>query len=168
MSSDYLEKKLWNDEGFKANYEVVSYDGAEVLVKEGYEPRILDFQMVDEMGEDLVDSLLAAEGYTFLHISKDLEASNASGQTAFNTLAQSALDAGHHFYGLTNVGYDDSETFRHEHQAPYDFLTCDQTELKIVVRSNPGLVLLKEGVVVHKWAWKDIPDYEDLKDNLIK
>ena len=74
----------------------------------------------------------------------------------------------HHFYGLTNVGYDDSETFRHEHQAPYDFLTCDQTELKIVVRSNPGLVLLKEGVVVQKWAWKDIPDYEDLKDNLIK
>ncbi|MBM55711.1 MAG: hypothetical protein CMB32_04035 [Euryarchaeota archaeon] len=168
LSSDYLEKKLWNDEGFKANYEVVSYDGAEVLVKEGYEPRILDFQMVDEMGEDLVDSLLAADGYTFLHISKDLEASNALGQTAFNALAQSALDAGHHFYGLTNVGYDDSETFRHEHQAPYDFLTCDQTELKIVVRSNPGLVLLKEGVVVQKWAWKDIPDYEDLKDNLIK
>ena len=82
--------------------------------------------------------------------------------------SESALAEGHSFYGLTNVDYDVSEDFRHEHQAPYDFLTCDQTELKIIVRSNPGLVLLKEGVVVEKWAWRDVPSFDDIKDSLIK
>jgi len=168
MSSDYLDLKLWSDEAFKSKYEIVSYDGAEVLIKDGYEPRILDFQMLDEAGEDLADSLLNTSGYTFLHISKDLDASGAAGQTAFNAIAESALAEGHSFYGLTNVDYDASEDFRHEHQAPYDFLTCDQTELKIVVRSNPGLVLLKEGEVVEKWAWRDVPSFDDIKDSLIK
>lgn len=168
MSSDYLDLKLWSDEAFKSKYEIVSYDGAEVLIKDGYEPRILDFQMLDEAGEDLADSLLNTSGYTFLHISKDLDASGAAGQTAFNAIAESALAEGHSFYGLTNVDYDASEDFRHEHQAPYDFLTCDQTELKIVVRSNPGLVLLKEGEVIEKWAWRDVPSFDDIKDSLIK
>ena len=168
LSSDYLDLKLWSDDIFKSKYEIVSYDGEEVLIKDGYVPRILDFQMVDEVGEDLADSLLNASGYTFLHISKDLDASGAAGQTAFNALAESALAEGHSFYGLTNVDYDASEDFRHKHQAPYDFLTCDQTELKIVVRSNPGLVLLKEGEVVEKWAWRDVPAFEDIKDSLTK
>jgi hypothetical protein len=39
--------------------------------------------------------------------------------------------------------------------------TCDQTELKIVVRSNPGLVWLKNGIVQEKWSWRDVPAWED-------
>ncbi len=168
LSSHYLEKKLWNDEEFKSKYENVSYDGAEVLVKDGYEPRIMDFQMIDQDGEDVTDSLLNVTGFTFLHISKDLEFSEASGQTSFNALAEQALSDGHSFYGLSNVGYDESESFRHEHQVPYDFLTCDQTELKIILRSNPGLVLFKQGVVIEKWSWRDIPSYLELKEEIIK
>ncbi len=168
LSSDYLDKKLWNDETFKENYELVTYDGAEVLIKDGYEPKINDFQMLNEDGVDIVDSLLSIDGYIFLHITKDLKASKALAQTKFNSLAKSAISAGHNFYGLSNVGYDESEDFRHNNQVPYDFLTCDQTELKIVVRSNPGLVLLKDGYVLEKWSWRDIPTYEEVKSNIIR
>ncbi len=168
LSTDYLADRLWEDEAFNAEYEVVTYDGAEVVIKEGYEPRILDFQMIDEMGEDLTDSLLAYGGYTFLHISKDLVTANNSNQTAFNELAKSAQADGHNFFALTNALYDENESYRHNYQVPYDFLTCDQIELKIIVRSNPGLVLLKNGIVIEKWAWRDVPNYEDLKGTLIK
>tara|TARA_Y100000589_G_scaffold328993_1_gene374419 strand:- start:10329 stop:11141 length:813 start_codon:yes stop_codon:yes gene_type:complete len=169
LSNDWSEKKYWDSPWFTSTYEKVKKkDYNQVTISEGYEPRILDFKMLDEAGEDLADSLLNTSGYTFLHISKDLDASGAAGQTAFNAIAESALAEGHSFYGLTNVDYDASEDFRHEHQAPYDFLTCDQTELKIIVRSNPGLVLLKEGVVVEKWAWRDVPLFDDIKDSLIK
>ena len=93
---------------------------------------------------------------------------NNSNQTAFNELAKSAQADGHNFFALTNTLYDENESYRHNHQVPYDFLTCDQIELKIIVRSNPGLVLLKNGVVIEKWAWRDVPNYEDLKGTLIK
>lgn len=168
LSSDYLDKKLWSDEAFKSIYKVVSYDGAEILIKDGYEPRIMDFQMINLDGKDVTDSLLNVPGYTFLHISKDLEASGAVGQTAFNALAESAISEGHSFYGLTNVGYDESEDFRHDNQVPYNFLTCDQTELKIIIRSNPGLVLLKHGVVVDKWSWRNVPSFERIQGDLSK
>jgi len=164
LSSDYLI--LWNDSTFTSTYELVTYDGAEVVLSEGYVPRILDFQMINKSGDDLTDTVLADTGYTFLHISKDLDVTNGEGQSQMNALAEAAKSQGFSFYGLTNVGYDLNENFRNEFQAPYEFLTCDQTELKIVIRSNPGLVLIKDGVVVEKWAWRDIPAFEDLNLNL--
>jgi len=164
LSSDYLI--LWNDSTFTSTYELVTYDGAEVVLSEGYVPRILDFQMINKSGDDLTDTVLADTGYTFLHISKDLDVTNGEGQSQMNALAAAAKSQGFSFYGLTNVGYDLNENFRNEFQAPYEFLTCDQTELKIVIRSNPGLVLIKDGVVVEKWAWRDIPAFEDLNLNL--
>jgi uncharacterized membrane protein YphA (DoxX/SURF4 family) len=164
LSSDYLI--LWNDSTFTSTYELVTYDGAEVVLSEGYVTRILDFQMINKSGDDLTDTVLADTGYTFLHISKDLDVTNGEGQSQMNALAAAAKSQGFSFYGLTNVGYDLNENFRNEFQAPYEFLTCDQTELKIVIRSNPGLVLIKDGVVVEKWAWRDIPAFEDLNLNL--
>ncbi len=163
LSSDYL--KVYNDTSFKTTYEIVSYDGAEVKISDGYEPRIMDLIMENAEGDDLTNDVLSNKGYTFLHISKDIEASSdagAPGQKALNALASSALDAGMSFYGLTNAGAEYNNTFAQENKAPYAFLTCDQIELKIVIRSNPGLVLLKEGVVIEKWAWRDIPELSDL------
>ena len=164
LSTDYL--KVYNDPSFIATYEIVTYDGSEVKVSDGYEPRILDFQMINDSGDDLTDSLLSNQGYTFLHISKDLDDSNGAGQEQLNALSTASETMGVSFYGLTNVGYDRNEDFKHEFQAPYEFLTCDQTELKIVIRSNPGLVLIKDGVVIEKWAWRDIPAFEDLNLSL--
>lgn len=164
LSNDYL--KVYNDSMFKSTYEIVTYDGAEVKISDGYEPRILDFQMINKSGDDLTDSVLADTGYTFLHISKDLDVTTGEGQIEMNALAAAAESYGVSFYGLTNVGYDLNNHFRKEYQAPYEFLTCDQTELKIVIRSNPGLVLIKDGVVIEKWAWRDIPAFEDLNLNL--
>ena len=65
---------------------------------------------------------------------------------------------------MSIAGAEYNNAFAQENKAPYAFLTCDQIELKIVIRSNPGLVLLKEGVVIEKWAWRDIPELSDLSD----
>jgi uncharacterized membrane protein YphA (DoxX/SURF4 family) len=165
LSTDYL--KVWNDSVFKSTYEVVSYDGEEVKISDGYEPLILDFQMIDSNGEDLADSLLNSSKILFLHVSKDLENSGAKNQARFNVIANKVLEQGHNFYGLSNVGYDISESYKHEHQAPYEFLTCDQTELKIVVRANPGLVAIKDGVVIGKWSASGLPSNDEI-DSLLR
>ena len=43
---------------------------------------------------------------------------------------------------------------------PFEFLFCDETTLKTIIRSNPGIVILNEGTVIDKRNWRDI---EDLK-----
>ena len=162
LSSDYL--KAYNDDLFVSTYKIVSYEGPEVKISDGYEPRIMDLIMENADGDDLTDEVLSNKGYTFFYISKDLDAvaeAGAPGQKEFNALAAAAQKEGIMFYGLTNAGADFNSTFATENAAPYDFLTCDQIELKIVIRSNPGLVLIKEGVVVGKWAWRDIPTFSE-------
>ena len=162
LSSDYL--KVYNDDSFVSTYEIVSYEGAEVKISDGYEPRIMDLIMENAAGDDLTDDVLSNKGYTFFYISKDLDAvadAGAPGQEEFNALAEAAQKEGITFYGLTNSGAEFNSTFAAEYSAPYEFLTCDQIELKIVIRSNPGLVLIKEGVVVGKWSWRDIPTFSE-------
>ena len=97
-------------------------------------------------------------------MSKDLDASSAAGQEKLNALASEAIGAGWRFIGLTNAPSSQNEEFRSIHAAPYTLFTCDQTELKIVVRSNPGLVWIHDGVIQDKWSWKDFPDFGQLKN----
>lgn len=164
LSSDWL--KIYNEGWFKRNYELVTYDGAEVELSEGVEPNIQDLAPESYNGDYLTDAIMQAE-YVFLHISKDLSTASTDTQTDLNALAAAAQKAGYDFYGLTSANYDEAESFRHDHAAAYPFAVADQIELKIVVRSNPGLVLLHKGTVVKKWAWRDVPAWDDVKGSLI-
>jgi peroxiredoxin len=93
-----------------------------------------------------------------------LEATAGKAQESLNALAHSAAAAGWEMIGLTNATAEQGRAFREKHGVPYDMYTCDQTELKIVVRSNPGLVLIQNGVVLDKWAWRDFPtSVEDIE-----
>lgn len=67
---------------------------------------------------------------------------------------------------LTSSGYEKFESFRHAQQlaAPYYF--ADATVLKTMVRSNPGVVLLKDGVVLAKWHYNDTPLADDVVEIL--
>lgn len=162
LSTDWLQ--IYKEDWFKNNYEQVSFDGREVKIADGYEPQIMDFQIIDANGDDYTEDFLNREGYLLLHVSKDLEATAGKAQESLNALARSAAAAGWEMIGLTNATAEQGMAFREKHGVPYDMYTCDQTELKIVVRSNPGLVLIQNGVVLDKWAWRDFPtSVEDIE-----
>jgi uncharacterized membrane protein YphA (DoxX/SURF4 family) len=166
LSSDYL--KIYNQPWFTENYEVKSWEGKNVKISDGYEPEIKDFAVYDYDGESVTDDIVGYKGYTFLHISKDLKETRTSAQPKLNDLAKGALVDGHRFMALTNADFQTADTYKHTHQVSYDFFTCDQTELKIIVRSNPGLVLLHDGVVKGMWSARAIPNYEKVKKSLIR
>jgi triosephosphate isomerase len=149
--------KLWQDEAFKAVYPEADWDGArEFKVSEGYEPLIFDLDATDPGGNSQLSDLLG-EGYTLLHISKDLAASEAQGQAEINALFADAKNRGWRTAALTPSTPEGAVAFAAEHGADYPFYTTDPTELKIIVRNNPGVVLIQDGVVLDKWAWRDIP-----------
>lgn len=163
-STDWL--KVQGTDWFKRTYEAVSYDGKEVKLKDGYEALIKDFEVLTYEGDDMTWEILEDPGYVFLHISNNLSETEESAQAALNSLAAEAEKAGHKFYAITNGSYDEVEDYRHTHQAAYPFYNMDQIELKIVIRSNPGLVLIKNGVVINKWAWRDFPAWADVAPSL--
>ncbi len=160
LSTDWLE--IYNEEWFKNTYEKVSFDGPEIKLSEGYEPPIMDFQIIDAEGSEWTEDFLSQPGYVLMHVSRDLALTEAAAQPEFNALAEAAAKAGWTMIALTNADADENAAYRSAHGAPYDFYTCDQTELKIVVRSNPGLLLLKEGEVLGKWPWRSLPDWEEV------
>lgn len=43
------------------------------------------------------------------------------------------------------------------------YYTADDILLKTIVRSNPGVVLVKNGVIIHKWHIKKLPDFATVK-----
>ena len=58
---------------------------------------------------------------------------------------------------------EDINEFKHETASVMPFYFTDETTLKTIVRSNPGLVMLKKGTVVGKWHFNDFPNYQDIK-----
>lgn len=167
-SEDYL--KLWKDPWYQRTYTMISSDSIEYQtyeISDGMEPTILDFQPQTYAADLMLDQILDDEGYVFLQISKDLGKSHSDAQEDLNKLATAAQEAGQQFIAITSAGYDEAEDYRHEHSCAFPFIINDQTELKIVVRSNPGLVLLKDGTVIRKWSWRDIPTYEEVSQKFM-
>jgi uncharacterized membrane protein YphA (DoxX/SURF4 family) len=65
---------------------------------------------------------------------------------------------------LTSSGYEDFEAFRHEEQLAMPYFYSDATVLKTMIRSNPGIMLFKDGVVLGKWHHNSVPNSAQVKD----
>ena len=63
---------------------------------------------------------------------------------------------------LTSSSADQMDAFRHENQMAVPFAFADVTVLKTIVRSNPGLSLWKDGVVLGNWHHNDTPAPADI------
>jgi len=161
-SSEYIQNKIWEDTTLK----LLETSDETVLVKEGYEPPILDFS-IEFNGENMTNSILS-EKVVLLVIAYDIDLTNKSAQKKINTLAEQLEKVGIMTVGLSASSYDVIEEFRHEYQIMYPYCYTDPIVLKTMVRANPGLILLKEGVVVDKWAWRKTPKFEIINKKYLK
>jgi hypothetical protein len=84
-----------------------------------------------------------------------------------NTLANWAMEEGMSFICLTSSLPDESRAFAEEHDIAFEFFNCDEITLKTIVRSNPGLVVIKDGTVVKKYHYNDIPTPAEFQNEFI-
>ncbi len=149
-------------------------DSKTVQTKAGYEPPIHDFDITpidangQPAGESVTDSILDNKGYCFLLISPHLETADDTNFGDIDQLYEYAQEHGYGFYCLTA---STPKAIRHWQDitgAEYNFYATDETTLKTIIRSNPGLMLIKHGVVIRKWSHNRLPKADELVQPLEK
>jgi len=135
-------------------------DRFDKVIRKGYIPPIHDFTITDESGADYTEEYLNEDKYSMMLVAYNLDLSNTDVQPSINELSEKFDKAGIRFFGLTSTPFTDTDKFRHEHQNTFPYYSCDATTLKTIVRSNPGLVLIKNGTVVMKWHYNDLPEFD--------
>jgi hypothetical protein len=142
-------------------------DQNSLLIKEGYKPPIHDFNILTPEGDEITDLILNDPGYTFLLISKILKEANSKDLKKANKLALKCNENNIRFYGLTASGNKEIQQNHQDIELDFPVYSMDETTLKTIIRSNPGLILLKEGTILGKWAAKNIPEPEFVSRNLL-
>lgn len=153
------ENYPWQD---TLNWEYES--SSERLVKKGYITPIHDLVIEHPTLGNITEEILEDDNYTILAVAYNLNQSDTQYQPAINRLAEYAQEKGIRFYGLTSSSERDIEAYKKRNHVPYEFCTADEIQLKTMIRSNPGVIILREGTILDKWAGKDVPDVKELQD----
>ncbi len=141
-------------------------DRKDSIIKPGVPAKIHDFHVNNELGDDITMEVLQAPDYQLFLIAYDLGEARVKAFTKFNETAQAFQAAGHKIYAFTSSQPEEIEAFRHEHQLAYPFSQMDRTALKSIIRSNPGFILMKEGVVVEYWSARNVPNMKNLEKEM--
>jgi triosephosphate isomerase len=136
-------------------------DSKTVQTAEGYIPPIHDFSITTDEGEDITEEVLDHKGYTFLLISPHLENADDSQLDLINQVYEYSKEQGYPFYCLTASTDKAISRWQEMTGADYPFCSTDEITLKTIIRSNPGLVLLKQGTVIQKWSHNHLPVIEE-------
>ena len=133
--------------------------------------KISEFEVSDAEGYDVVPDLLADPGYTFIIVAYKLkgDAGNwdedylESWREDIQPVVESAKAAGHSVMAMTKFADDAAiADFKQAVGADYPFHRGDDILLKTIIRSNPGVVLMKEGVILNKWHHDKLPAFDDI------
>ena len=126
-------------------------------------PSMTDFSLMDGQMNDVTADVLSNPGYTFLLVSPHLEDAGENGLDLIDDLFDYCSYWGYDMIGVTSSGIETIRQWTENAGAELKFLFCDEIPLQTMVRSNPGLVLLKDGVIINKWSYSRIPS-----DNILR
>ena len=129
------------------------------LIKEATgQPEIHDFVLTDAKDNDLTSEILNAKGYTFLWFLRDPIDEKPNHLDRIQDLAKKCKANNINFYILASISRDMCDTYQDVwDMKSFKFLMIDGTVNKTAMRTNPGLMLLHDGVVEQKWSFRDYP-----------
>ncbi len=122
-------------------------------------PKVHDFFLETEDGEDLTDALLASSKVLFV-VAYDIDISEETGFEAVKKVTDLAVKNGYTVYGLSASYIDDLKLLNENQGFNFDWLFVDGTVLKTIIRANPGIITLEKGTVTGKWNWIDAEDFK--------
>jgi uncharacterized membrane protein YphA (DoxX/SURF4 family) len=157
---DYLSLEVWKDE----NWEVVGTPEKK-LIKKGYDVKIKDLFISDASGTDYTKELIENPYYNLVVVAYDLKQTSEKGISSTNALA---LNAAEQFnirtVLLTSNSAQDAANFSKKMKLFMEVFYADAVPLKSMVRANPGVLLLKNGVIINKWHYHNLPSFDELTE----
>lgn len=157
---DYLKTEIWKDE----NWEIVGQPESK-LIKKGYEPKIKDLMISDASGTDYTKELIENPYYNLIVVAYNLRDTDEEGISKLNALALNATEQFNiRTVMLTSNSAQDADAFGKRMKLFAEVFYADAVPLKSMVRANPGVLLLKNGIVINKWHYNNIPPFEELAE----
>ncbi len=147
-----------------STYEFV--DRKDKVIREGDKPPIHDFTITSSDGTDITEDVLSME-QVFLFVAYDINHADAGVQGKVNDFVALSQREGIEFIGMTASSPADVEKFVTAHASKFPYYFTDATTLKTMIRSNPGLMLLKKGKVIAMWHYNDFPAFDDVKKSFL-
>ncbi len=145
-------------------------DNRTKLVREGNcNPAVKDFSLKDYDNNEHTEEILTAPGYSFMWFIRDPGKARTDRMDRLVSLARQAQRAGVPFYILSSANRETSEAFQQKNNlVGVDLLQVDGVASKTAMRTNPGLMLLKDGVVQEKWSFRDYPQRLALNNGVLE
>lgn len=155
---DYLKTEIWKDN----SWEIVG-EPTKKLIKEGFSPKIKDLIITDASGTDYTKELIENPYYSLVFVAYNLHDTNLKAIGDLNALAINATQQFNiRTVLLTSNSAQDAAAFIKQNNLFSEVFYADAVPLKSMVRANPGVLLLKNGVVVNKWHYHNMPSFDEL------
>ncbi len=155
---DYMKLEVWKDE----NWEVVG-EPEKQLLKKGYEAKIKDLIISDGSGTDYTKEIVENPFYNLIVVAYNLKDVNEEAVARTNALALNAVEQFNiRTVLLTSNSAQDAAVFSKKMKLFMEVFYADAVPLKSMVRANPGVLLLKNGVIVNKWHYHNLPSFDEL------
>ena len=139
------------------------------MIQAGYEPPIHDFTM-ERDGEDFTAQFLEEENLVVV-IAYSLGNTEKDGFLPIKEVTDNAVKNGYNVIGLSASSEEMTAALVEEYKLNFQFYFCDETTLKTIVRSNPGILEIDKGTIKQKLHWNDakklqLPAVENAKPKL--
>jgi len=153
------EGELVTSDKFLNTTEGYEYVSSRVVNEEESRAKITDYSATTVSGEDITRQTF--QGPLLLLVMYDVSKASSANIDAIRNLVK-GVEGRIRTLILTGSPEEQIERFRHEHQLPVEFAFTDVTVLKTIIRSNPGIALWKDGVVLGNWHHNNTPDASEV------
>jgi len=153
----------WNDSVWMSQWTFKSQRSEDPEKDKG-----LTLRIEDEHGADITASIVNNPDFQFIMVAYDLSTTDTEAFRRMLPFYKNALSDGYSFVCLTSSLQGEIRRFRMENGAGFDFYSADDAVLKTMVRSNPGLILIRDGIVLAKWPFRNFPSFREVMEEFRK
>jgi uncharacterized membrane protein YphA (DoxX/SURF4 family) len=152
----------WKDSTWMAQWKFVGkrVDNSQVHRK-------YNLVLEDSLGNDNANAIFENPGTQFILVSYNLSQGNVIGFQKAAALVSYLNSKDISMVLITASGWHEIVRVENGYHIKIPAFLADETELKAVIRSNPGLMLMKNGIIIKKWAYKDFPTPEQIQKYLV-